>query len=376
MYDCLKRGLANAGLQNSYPAETVAVVSLLHDICKVNFYKKGFRNVKDEETGQWYKKEVYEIDEKFPCGEHADKSVILIQNFMHLEPEEILAIRAHMGGWDTAVKGGNAFIGKIFERVSLLSCCILPIWKLLIFAANKRKEGYLCQSRQATFIKKLAKVRKQVEVIRKNKSGYGYKYVTEDEILAKISVFMDKYHLSLVPSIQPGTTRVEPYTYKKTKTTGKGEFYEENNNEILVSADMVWSWVNNDNPEERIDVSWALVGQQGDASQAFGSGLTYSSRYFLLKYFNIATPDDDPDNFRSKQRAAEAAEDKMIAEGIIQSFDETVKHFLESNKDKAEDVKKFVSKYAKGGNYFAITESALAGKLLAEFKETFSIKEE
>ena len=186
---------------------------------------------------------------------------------------------------------------------------------------------------------KLAKVRKQVEVIRKNKSGYGYKYVTEDEILAKISVFMDKYHLSLVPSIQSGTTRVEPYTYKKTKTTGKGEFYEENNNEILVSADMTWSWVNNDNPEERIDVSWALVGQQSDASQAFGSGLTYSSRYFLLKYFNIATPDDDPDNFRSKQRAAEAAEDKMIAEGIIQSFDETVKHFLESNKDKAEDVK-------------------------------------
>lgn len=159
---------------------------------------------------------------------------------------------------------------------------------------------------------KLAKVRKQVEVIRKNKSGYGYKYVTEDEILAKISVFMDKYHLSLVPSIQSGTTRVEPYTYKKTKTTGKGEFYEENNNEILVSADMTWSWVNNDNPEERIDVSWALVGQQSDASQAFGSGLTYSSRYFLLKYFNIATPDDDPDNFRSKQRAAEAAEDILI----------------------------------------------------------------
>lgn len=51
--------MANTGLQNSYPAETVAVVSLLHDICKVNFYKKGFRNVKDEETGQWYKKEVY-----------------------------------------------------------------------------------------------------------------------------------------------------------------------------------------------------------------------------------------------------------------------------------------------------------------------------
>ena len=61
----------------------------------------------------------YEVDEKFPCGEHADKSIIILQNFIRLEPEEILAIRAHMGGWDTAVKGGNAFIGKIFERSKL-----------------------------------------------------------------------------------------------------------------------------------------------------------------------------------------------------------------------------------------------------------------
>lgn len=166
-----------------------------------------------------------------------------------------------------------------------------------------------------------------------------------------------------------------PYTYKKTKTTGKGDIYEENNNEVLVSADMMWSWVDNDNPEERIDVEWALVGQQGDASQAFGSGLTYSNRYFLLKFFNIATPDADPDAFRSKQRAAETAEDKMIAEQIIQSFDETLKEYLSVHKDKTDDVKKFVSKYAKGGNYFAITESVLAGKLLSDFKETFKIEE-
>ena len=89
VYDCLKIGIEAAGLQGTYSEETIAIVSLMHDLCKVNYYKKGFRNVKDEETGQWYKK------------------------------EEILAIRAHMGGWDTAVKGGNAFIGKIFERSKL-----------------------------------------------------------------------------------------------------------------------------------------------------------------------------------------------------------------------------------------------------------------
>lgn len=222
---------------------------------------------------------------------------------------------------------------------------------------------------------KLAKIRKQVEVIQRNKKGYGYTYVSEDEILAKISGFMDKYNLSLIPSVIHSSAVVTPYHTKKTKSTNKGEIYEENVNEVLVSADMVFTWVNNENPNERVDVPWILVGHQSDGSQSFGSGLSYAMRYFLLKFFNIATPDDDPDKWRSKQKAAGAAEDKMIAEEIIASFDTMVKEFLASNQDKTEEVKKFVAKYVKGGNYFAITESVLASKLLADFKETFKIKE-
>lgn len=222
---------------------------------------------------------------------------------------------------------------------------------------------------------KLAKIRKQVEVIQRNKKGYGYTYVSEDEILAKISGFMDKYSLSLIPSVIHSSAVVTPYHTKKTKSTNKGEIYEENVNEVLVSADMVFTWVNNENPNERADVPWILVGHQSDGSQSFGSGLSYAMRYFLLKFFNIATPDDDPDKWRSKQKAAGAAEDKMIAEEIIASFDTMVKEFLASNQDKTEEVKKFVAKYVKGGNYFAITESVLASKLLADFKETFKIKE-
>lgn len=222
---------------------------------------------------------------------------------------------------------------------------------------------------------RLAKIRKQVEVIQKNKSGYGYKYVSEDEILARISVCMDKFNLSLVPNIKSGSTSVVPYTYKKTKTTKSGEIYEENNNEIIVSSDMTWSWVNNDDPSERVDVDWCLVGQQSDAAQAFGAGLTYSNRYFLLKYFNIATPDADPDSFRKKQKEAELEADRLVAEQIIQRFDEALKTYLGGHSDKTDDVKKFVSKYVKGGNYFAITESALAGKLFSDFKTTFQIKE-
>lgn len=228
---------------------------------------------------------------------------------------------------------------------------------------------------QENLYQRLAKIRKQVEVIQKNKSGYGYKYVTEDEILAKITVFMDKYHISLVPNIDHGTAQVSPYTYKKTKTTKAGQIYEETNNEILVSADMTWNWVNNDDPAEYISVPWVLVGQQADASQAFGSGLTYAARYFLLKYFNIATPDDDPDSFRSKQRTAELEEDKMIAEQIIGTLDGYIRGYLASHQDDKEAVKTLVTKYVKSGDYKKITESALAAKLLEDFKSTFHIEE-
>lgn len=102
-------------------AETTAIVALFHDACKINFYRKGKRNIKDED-GHWIEKTVYEIDEKFPCGDHADKSIILIQQYMKLTPDEIFAIRAHMGGFDTSVKAGSYFIGKIFEASPLAVC--------------------------------------------------------------------------------------------------------------------------------------------------------------------------------------------------------------------------------------------------------------
>ena len=218
---------------------------------------------------------------------------------------------------------------------------------------------------------RLARIRKQVEVMKRDTKAFGYMYVKEEAILAKVTALMEKYELSLIPSIVPGTLEVEPYTYKKTKTTAKGDIYEENVNEVLAYADMVWTWVYDRNPEERIEVPWGMVGQQADASQSFGSGLTYASRYFLLKYFNISTSNDDPDKWRSEQRKAEAAEDKLIADSIIENVDEKIKGFLEINPDKKDDVKAFVGKFVKNGDYFSIQESVLAAKLLTGFTETF-----
>lgn len=119
VYECLKEIVGrykNLNISN----ETIAIVALFHDLCKANFYKVGSRNVKDEKTGQWYKKEVYEIEERFPIG-HGEKSCIILQWFLkRLSTDELLAIRYHMGGFDVAVKGGDFGMSKAYE-MSLLA---------------------------------------------------------------------------------------------------------------------------------------------------------------------------------------------------------------------------------------------------------------
>lgn len=225
---------------------------------------------------------------------------------------------------------------------------------------------------------KLAKIRKPVEVLQKNKSGYGYKYVTEDVILSKITGLMDKLGVSLVPNIVKGTTTVEPYGYTKTKSTKDGKIYEEKVNEILIHCDMEWHWVNNENPDDRVVVPWAMVGQQSDASQAFGSGLSYASRYFMLKYFNVATSDDDPDNWRSAQKEAENAENREIASQIIERVHAIVTNYLEESPNDKTAVIEVVKKYAKtkGGkasaNYYDIEDPVVASSLLDEVTDKFT----
>jgi HD superfamily phosphohydrolase YqeK len=77
-------------------AETIAIIALLHDVCKANVYKTEMRNVK--ENGAWVQKPFYKFDEDFKFGGHGSKSVYLIQKYMRLTDEEAAAINCHMGG--------------------------------------------------------------------------------------------------------------------------------------------------------------------------------------------------------------------------------------------------------------------------------------
>ena len=97
--------------------ETIAICSLLHDLCKIDFYKIDYRNVK--ENGEWVRKPVYIKDEVLPYG-HGEKSVYIIHSFIKTTREEALAINWHMGGFDSRVKGGDGSISEAFSKYPLI----------------------------------------------------------------------------------------------------------------------------------------------------------------------------------------------------------------------------------------------------------------
>lgn len=233
-----------------------------------------------------------------------------------------------------------------------------------------RKDGLMAEENMS-LIKKLAKIRAISDVVSKEKRGYNYSYADITTILAKITAGMKKYGVSLIPQIVPETAEVEQSVIKNTKFDKTGKSFENTTTEMVVTADMVFRWINDDNPEDFIDVPWFVTGSQSDPSQALGSGLTYCTRYFLTNFFQIAQADSDVDSYRSKQKEAAAFEDKAIAEGIITEFDNVLRQFLADEPDKSDEVKAFIKRYAKNANYLAIKEPALASNLLNTFNEKF-----
>ena len=112
VYDCLCDYLARPRVKEQYglefSEESVAIVALLHDLCKVDFYVESTRNVKED--GVWKTVPYYTIDDKLPYG-HGEKSVYIASGYMRLTREEAFAIRYHMGfsGEENVNTVGSAF---------------------------------------------------------------------------------------------------------------------------------------------------------------------------------------------------------------------------------------------------------------------------
>lgn len=118
VYDALKDYLARVRVKSAYGLaftdESVAIVGLLHDLCKVNVYQKSMRNVKDK-NGSWQSVPSYDYSDPLPYG-HGEKSVYIISGFMKLSREEAFAIRYHMG---FSAEGEKSNVSQAFEQFPL-----------------------------------------------------------------------------------------------------------------------------------------------------------------------------------------------------------------------------------------------------------------
>lgn len=102
--------------QKIVPDESIAICGLLHDVCKVNFYRADFRNVK--ENGEWVRKPCFVREELFPFG-HGEKSVFIVNRFLRLTGAEAMAINWHMGGFDSRAKGGDYSVSDAYCKYPL-----------------------------------------------------------------------------------------------------------------------------------------------------------------------------------------------------------------------------------------------------------------
>lgn len=76
------------------PDDSIIIAALLHDICKTYYYTIEMRNKKID--GRWEQVPFYTVDDKIPYG-HGEKSVMMIEEYIKLTPQERYAIRWHMG---------------------------------------------------------------------------------------------------------------------------------------------------------------------------------------------------------------------------------------------------------------------------------------
>ena len=137
VYDCLVDQLSRSRMKETYGInysdESIAIAALLHDMCKINFYRTSFRNVKDE-TGRWQSVPYYTIEDSLPYG-HGEKSVYIVSGYMKLTRDEAFAIRYHMG---FSGPEDNGTIGQALEMFPLAFALCVADMEASYFMEGKK----------------------------------------------------------------------------------------------------------------------------------------------------------------------------------------------------------------------------------------------
>lgn len=102
------------GWEDIYSPETIAIVALFHDLCKIDRYVLTEKWRKDED-GQWEAYDAYDYNkEKAEMG-HGAQSVYYLQKFIQLTEIEAQAIYWHMGAYDISPYSSLANCSETFK---------------------------------------------------------------------------------------------------------------------------------------------------------------------------------------------------------------------------------------------------------------------
>ena len=134
---------------------------------------------------------------------------------------------------------------------------------------------------------KLLEIQKHVSGLKKDKKSFGYDYVSGTKVISCIKPKMDELGLILKQEILSIENQRQDY---QAKSGAKSE--------ILSKVMMRFTWVDTETGEK--DENLFGANGQNDWEKGLGSALTYAERYFLLKFFHIATDEDDIDNSERK----------------------------------------------------------------------------
>lgn len=162
---------------------------------------------------------------------------------------------------------------------------------------------------------RINEAKRSMEGFVKDKTGYQYNYVSGSQVLHKLNPELYKYGINI-------TFKTSDAKYESVNVIVKGK----EKNEYIVSLNVHYTITNTDKQDEKIESTIFAIGQQDDPSKALGTALTYSERYFLMKFFGLPTDEDDADA-KEKQDKYSKVDPKNIAEleNEITMFSELMK---------------------------------------------------
>lgn len=203
---------------------------------------------------------------------------------------------------------------------------------------------------------KLLKIQQSIMGLKKDKKSFGYDYVTGTKLLEYIKPLMNEHGLLLKQEVLSSTNVRMDYNAKSGAKC-----------EILTKLDMRFTWIDSETGEK--DENLFGANGQNDFEKGYGSALTYGERYFLLKYFHIATDEDDIDN-PDRQTSAPVPVSEPSTDAKVASMTNTEppkELSVEELKTYEDAINKIEDAVNLSGYFKALTPELQANKTIIEY---------